>query len=218
MSKHTFIILLLLFISKLSFSQLSVKDSSVAAPMFQISYSVQLPGGDLADRFGFSSGVKFSFIHKTPSNWLFGAEFTYIFGNQIKNKHNILSNIYTSDTTIIDGNGSYAEVYFYERGYNIGFMGGKLFPIWGPNKNSGITIMAGPCFLQHKIRIENPENVAYQIKDDYKKGYDQLTNGIGINEFIGYTYLGNNRIISFVFGFEFTQVFTKCRRDYDFVT
>lgn len=199
-------------------AQVSIKDSTIAAPMFQVNYGIQLPGGDLADRFGWGQNVGLNFFYKTSSNWLFGVNFSYIFGNQVKNEADILSNIYTSDTSIIDGNGTYAEIHMYERGYYIAFMGGKLFPVFGPNNNSGITIMGGANFLQHKIRIENPENTAHQLSKEYLKGYDQLSNGIGFTEYIGYTHLGNNRVISFTVGFEFSQSWTQCRRDYDFVT
>ncbi len=217
MKKIITIIVLLLCIYSAN-AQVSIKDSTVAAPMFQINYGMHIPGGDYADRFGWGQNVGLNFYYKTSSNWLWGANFTYLFGNQVKNEADILSNIYTSDTSIIDGNGAYAEIHLYERGYYVAIMGGKLFPIFGPNNNSGLTIMGGVNFLQHKIRIENPENVAHQLSSEYLKGYDQLSNGIGITESIGYTHLGNNRVTSFTIGFEFTQSWTQCRRDYDFVT
>ena len=47
---------------------------------------------------------------------------------------------------------------------------------------------------------------------------DRLTSGLGISEFIGYLYMGNNRLKSFYAGVEFTQGWTKCRRKYDYNT
>jgi len=217
MKKISLSVFLFLFLFQAK-AQVNVADSVIATPMFQMNYGVQLPGGDLAERFGMGQVTGLNFFYKDRSNWLYGLNFTYVYGNHVKNEADILSNIYTSDTSIIDGNGAYAEIHMYQRGYYISLMGGKLFPVFGPNPNSGITVLGGFSFMQHKIRIENPENVAYQVVGDYVKGYDQLSNGIGLTQYVGYTYLGNNRVTSFSIGFEFTQAWTECRRDYDFVS
>ena len=83
------------------------------------------------------------------------------------------------------------------------------------NKNSGIVIIGSAGLLQHKIRIDGE---APQLQDDYKKGYDRLTNGLAISEFIGYLYLGKKRMLNFYAGFEFTQAWTQNRRSYNFDT
>ena len=51
---------------------------------------------------------------------------------------------------------------------------------------------------------------------DYAKGYDRLTDGISTNEFIGYMYIGNKRLLTFYAGFDFTQAWTRDRRGYNF--
>jgi hypothetical protein len=78
------------------------------------------------------------------------------------------------------------------------------------------TIGAG--LLQHKIRIEVQDNNVPQLDGDYRKGYDRLTNGLALTEFVGYLHCGNNRLINFFAGIELTQAFTKSRRDWDFST
>ena len=193
-----------------------VRDSSVFAPMLYVSYAYQLPGGDLKDRFGGNSNVGGAFQLKLKNNWIFGVDFNYIFGNKIKNSDSLFSGIATKDGYIINSSGEYADVFLYERGFYASARFGKLFPVISPNPNSGPFVMGSVGYLQHKIRIENPGNDAPQILGDYKKGYDKLTSGIGISEFIGYMYMGNRRLISFFAGFEFVQAFTQSRRSYDF--
>ena len=203
-----------------SYSQISIKDSSINTGMFSANYSYDIPLGDLKDRFGDNSTIGGKFSYKTTKNWIFEFQGDFIFGNSIK-EDNIFDSIKTPKTSagyIIDGNGRYAEVHLYERGYKFSLNGGKILPIIGPNKNCGIALIQGFGFIQHKIRIENPDNITPQIKGDYKKGYDRLTNGFAMTQFIGYVHLGNNRLFSFYAGIEFTEAWTRNRRSYNFDT
>jgi hypothetical protein len=201
-----------------SFSQkVNVKDSSVFAPMITVNYAFQLPGGDLAKRFGDNSSIGGSFMIKTKSNYLLGLDGNFIFSGQIK-EDSLFSNISTIDGHIITANGEFADVRTYERGFTTSFKAGKIFPLLGPNPNSGFVFIGSVGLLQHKIRIETPGNTVPELKGDYKKGYDHLTNGLCISEFVGYMYLGNKRLVSFYAGFEFIQAWTQCRRDYNFST
>ena len=90
--------------------------------------------------------------------------------------------------------------------------------MFGVNNNSGLFISGSLGLLQHKIRIENDGNRAPQILNDFKKGYDKLTNGLAVSEFIGYMYIGESQILNFYAGFEFYQAWTQSRRDFDFGT
>lgn len=215
--KKFFIILIFAYILP-AYSQVSIKDSTIFTSMFYATYSYQLPGGDLAKRFGNNSAVGGGFQVKLKSNWLIGAEYNYLFGNKVKDDLSIFSNISTSDGFIIDSRGEYTELILSETGYQISLKAGKILPVFGPNKNSGILLTLQPGFLQHKIKILNPESAAPQINGSYKKGYDEMSNGFSLTEFVGYMYMGNNRLISFYAGFEFTQAFTKNRRPYNFNT
>jgi hypothetical protein len=198
-------------------SQNKLKDTTVFASLFHAAYSYQIPAGDLAKRFGGNSAIGGGFTIKTKGNWLFGAEGNYFFSSNIK-EDSILKHISTHDGYIIDGDGNYAYVHVYERGWNATVKAGKLFPVFGPNPNSGIAITLGLTFLEHKIRIENEGNTAPQLAPEYRRGYDRLTNGIGMTQFIGYMYLGNNKLINFFAGLEFTEAWTKNRRPFNFDT
>ncbi|MEI6747779.1 MAG: hypothetical protein WCM93_01345 [Bacteroidota bacterium] len=197
-------------------AQVNVKDSSIFATMLYPSFAYQIPGGDMKERFGSSASIGPGFMLKTKNNWLLLAEAGFIFGGDVKNEQTILENISTSEGWVIDGNGTYAEIHMYERGFS-GMAGfGKIFSGLGPNPNSGIMLMLKGGYLQHKIRIENPGNAAPQVYGAYKKGYDKLSDGPALSGFVGYMFLGNNRLTSFFAGINFTQAWTRSRRIYDF--
>ena len=201
-----------------SYGQLSVADSSLNIPMFYATYTYQMPGGDMADRFGNNSGIGGGFQWKTNKNWIFGGEFIYLFGNDIKIADQIMNNLKTSEGGIINMAGNFASTHLYERGYYISGRFGKIFPVISPNPNSGIVVMGSIGYFQHKIKIEVTDNSAPQLIGDYKKGYDRLTSGIGISEFIGYMYISDSRLLNFFAGFEFNQAWTNPRRDVNFDT
>jgi hypothetical protein len=213
-------VILFLFISLLSFSERSFaqtnpRDTLGISLVYPV-YSMNLPGGDLKDRFGLSNTIGFGYTYLFKNRWMLAAEINYLFGSTIKNEESILSNIATSDGHIIDQNGVYAALNILERGYSVWLKGGKLLPMGGKNPNSGLLLMAGAGMLQHKYRFEISNNTAPQLRDEYKKGYDHLCNGPGITEYIGYQQIGNDKKINFSAGFEFIQAYTQSRRAYYF--
>ena len=73
--------------------------------------------------------------------------------------------------------------------------------------------------MQHKIRIQDdPESPVASLTNEYKKGYDRLTNGWSLNQFVGYQYFAKNKRINFYAGIESTQGFTQNVRGYNFDT
>jgi hypothetical protein len=199
-------------------AQLNIKDSTIFTPIIYATYSYQFPGGDLAQRFGSNSSIGGGFMFKTRSNWIFGAEGNFLFGQQVKNSDSILWRITTPEGHLIDANGMYADLVYYERGYSFTGQFGKVIPVFSLNPNSGIMIMLGGGYMQNKIRVHNPGNTAPQLLGDYKKGYDRLNAGFIMNASVGYLFLGNTRLLNFYAGFEFTQAWTKGKRDRNFDT
>jgi hypothetical protein len=209
------LLVLLLFCTLLSKAQLGMRDSVIFVPLIQFSYAGQMPGGDLAKRFGYNSNLALNFSVKTRKNWIIGVDFAYIFGNQIK--QSMLDSITTkSEHMVIDINGELADVRFYERGFSCSAWCGKLFSFLGPNPNSGLVVNLGLGFLEHHIKIEDIGNRSPQLAGDLKKGYDKLTNGLAVSEYVGYTYLSSSRFLNFSFGIEFMQAFTQDRRAWDY--
>jgi len=212
--KSTYI-LILFFIVAIAFSQ-KTEDKKHNVIGISVTYAYQIPGGDLADRFGGNSNIGLTAWYKLKSNWIFGFDYTYMFGRNLKDEAStIFDNITTSDGHIIDKYGQFSAVMISERGFYTGLKIGKIIPFTKYNVNSGLLLSFGMGLLQHKIFIENDGNVTPQIIGDYKKAYDKLTNGLALQQFIGYMYIGRSKLTNFFVGFEFTQAFTQSRRDYD---
>lgn len=218
LKKIHFSFLLLILLPGLSFSQASIKDSAIFTPVIYATYSYQFPGGDLAQLFGANSSIGGGVLFKTKSNWLLGAEGNYLFGGTVKISTTLLSSIVSHEGYVIDPNGFFADIYYYERGFNFFGKAGKIIPIFAPNPNSGLTLMAGAGFMQDKIRIHTSDNDVPQITGDYLKGYDRLNNGFAVTGSLGYLYLGNARLLNFYIGFEFIQAWTQSKRKRDFDT
>ncbi|NRB50429.1 MAG: hypothetical protein HRU41_22360 [Saprospiraceae bacterium] len=183
-----------------------------------LSYAVHRPGGDLADRFGnnFSLGLGLDWM-TAKSNWIFGLNANFLFGNSVKS--DVLAGLRTDAGFIIGNNRLPADITLRQRGWLLHAEFGKHFPLNAENPRSGIRITLSPGLFQHRIRIQDdPQQAVPQLLGDYKKGYDRLTNGFSITEFIGYQLLSENKRINFFLGLEFTQAFTQNRRDFDFVT
>lgn len=196
-------------------AQVSVKDSAISMVMIRPSYGIQLPGADLANRFGFNQTVGLATTYKNKLGWMISAEGDFIFGNRIT-EPNLFSMLTTTEGTIIGEDGLYGDIRVFERGYYITLSFGRLFKVLKPNPNCGFIVEGGVGFFQHKIKIQDKKNSVPSLNGDYVKGYDHLTNGLSVREFIGYQYISNHRLVNFYGGVEFLQGFTKNRRDYNY--
>jgi hypothetical protein len=199
-------------------AQLSLKDSSAFAGLISLSYAFQFSGGDLAERYGNNSCIGPSFSIKTKSNWIIGADINFIFGNDVKLYDQIVKSVAPPDGYVIARDGTITDVKMFERGFYTSFKLGKIIPVFSSNPNSGLLIMGSAGYLQHNIRIEVDNNNTPQLMDDYARGYDRLSSGFAISEFIGYIYLSDKKLTNFYAGIEFTQGWTKSMREYNFDT
>ncbi len=188
------------------------------AILFDIFYGAALPGGDLDDRFGNSFDIGGGLEWMTgDQNWIFGVAGGVIFGRKVE--EDVLANLRTPEGQIIGSNAAWANIGIRQRGFHVEARFGKLIPLIKNNTRSGLRLALGLGLLQHKIRLqEDPQSFVPQVIDDYAKGYDRLTNGLMVSEFIGYQHLANNKLVNFYAGIELTQGFTKNRRDWDFPT
>ena len=216
--KSALLITVILLTASSLFAQLNIHDSIIFTPLISATFGYQFPGGDLARQFGSNSSIGGSIMFKTKTNWLFGAEGNFMFGQTVKNSDSLLKIISTEQGFVIDANGYYADMVYYERGFNFFAKFGKVIPLLAPNPNSGFTLVAGAGYIQDKIRIHNPGNTAPQLLGDYKKGYDRLNGGIALTGSVGYMYLSSARLVNFSLAFEFMQAWTKPYRERDFDT
>ncbi len=175
--------------------------------------SLDFPGADMAKRFGISYRLGPSVFYKTKKNWIIGAKADFIFGAKIV-EDSFLANVSSPDGSFIGNDGFRANVPRYERGYLIGLQAGKIINISEKNSDNGILLLTSAGFIQHKILMSTSNVDIAQLKGDYKKGYDRLTNGWFLEQYIGYTYFANDGLINFNIGLDIMAGFTKGRRDF----
>jgi len=182
----------------------------------QFTYNFNVPGADLAKRYYANSAVGAGVYYKTGGNWIFGIEGSYWFGGKLK-EAGIFDQVVDSSGYAIDNNGGFIPVDAQQRGYNFNVKVGKIFPIGRRNKNSGIMVSVGAGYMEHFLRLTNNSLGVAALQGDFRYGYDRLTSGLMLNEFVGWQNLDKRNRINFFIGFEMAQGFTYSRRliDYD---
>ncbi len=208
-------LMLLVVFSQGANGQKSMRDSSIALVMFSPQFKVQLPGAELADRYGWSSSIGAQFTYKTKSNFLIGAEASFIFGTVVK-EDSMLNYLLNSNGNIVDVNGFVGDVVLDQRAFDLQLSFSKYILEVGPNPNCGFYAGLGIGYLQHKIRIRDLADKVPLLQGDYVKGYDRLTGGLAISERLGYRYFANNRRVNFYIELEAMQGLTRGLRSYQF--
>lgn len=218
MKKYIYLILCVLcaqFLSAQTYRQRPVRSENSnkgKAILGNLLFGYHLPGGDLKQRFGpaLSAGVGAEFLAK--NNFILGLEGHFFYGNEVK--EDPLAIIRTPEGDIIGSDRLLASVVLRQRGLYVGGVIGKLLTF---NENrSGIRVTLGAGFSRHKIRVQDDNESVSQLTGDYKKGYDRLSGGLGLQQFIGWQHLSVTRRANWMLGFEFSQGFNNTLRDWDF--
>ena len=207
------ILLIQLVSANILFGQNQERDNGYYLGVF---YGLHWPAGDLVDRFGqnFSLGGSAELIKNLK--WIMAVEGQFIFGNEVK--ENIAGGIVTETGRLISPNYSLAEVDVKERGFQFQVKFGRIHDLWNEKNISGIKWTIAPGWIQHKIRLKDATGNVPFFNDDYVKGYDRLTNGFSLSEFVGYQYLEERGRLNLFIGAELTQAFTKNRRGLSYNT
>ncbi len=205
----------LLSLNSIAQKKTNIKDTLVNARIIGAAYTYQFPAADMAKRFGNGSTIEGSFLFKFGKNWSIGATGSFLFSANI-NEDTLLDALKTTSGNFIGSTGIYSSIVLNQRGYLIQGKFGKIFPAFNSNPNSGIMTLVGAGFMQHKIKIQQLNNDLPQFSRDYVKGYDRLTNGICISQFLGYAHFDPRKLLNFYSGIELTEGFTQNRRDWNF--
>lgn len=207
-----FVFFLLSGISHFVIAQKSIKDSSIHLGLLQVRYLGAIPGENMADRFGYLSSIGIEGGYKLRNNFYVMGGLHIIFGEQVK-EQNILSNIGNAIGLVAADDGTLSDVALQARGILVPVSVGKILPVIpNYNKNAGLYIEIGTQFIQHRVHFRVQGESVAAISGDYRKGYDRLTNGIGIREGIGFRFFDNQGYVNFSIGVELSQNFTQNRR------
>jgi hypothetical protein len=205
--------ILFLLTAKIANAQI---DSAMAVPLVGINFGGQVPMADMAKRFGPNLRAGGSFLYKTKKNWLLGFEANYMFGKNVR--EDVVAPLKTTDGFVVDNEGYPADLRVTERGITVIGLLGKVIPIGGSNPNSGLMVCIGAGYMQHKANLYDAQQKIAAVKGDLKKGYDHLTGGFATHQFIGYLYLGENKLLNFYAGIECYQGYTHSLRKISYTT
>ncbi len=224
MRKVTFIVLLLLQAAALraqdELFDPSNKKGARSGFVLNGNGGFDLPAADMARRFGVSYRLGPALMYKTTSNWLFGAKFDFIIGRDIKEDSlmiNIRDKYQTSSRNLyefINNDGQRIGVPVFERGYAVGLTVGKIFALKPAHPDNGVEVLTTVGFMQHRINIFDKDKSVMSIRQPLIKGYDRLSNGAFVEQYVGYIYFANNKLVNFSLGLDFLAGFTQGRRDY----
>lgn len=219
--KHILKVLWIIFMlgSQLTFAQKAKQGDPPQNPLFLFGfeYGFNFVGGDLSQRFGpnLKLGGSLSFM-PLKKNYHFGLRASYYFGDTVR--QDVLAHLRDANGNILGINYEYAQVKLRQRGYEAFAFFSKVFPTAKSNSRTGFRMDIGAGIYQHWIRLQDDFVTAAQLNDPYDKGYDRMTNGLALTQFLGYQYISLNKRVNFYAGFEFLQAFTQNRRYYDFAT
>jgi hypothetical protein len=205
--------IILIFLSLLGKAQI---DSAMTVPLVGINFGGQIPFGDLVQRFGPNLRAGGSFLLKTKKNWVVGVDAFYMFGKNVK--EDVLTQLKTPQGYITDNEGYPADLRVTERGVGVHLIFGRVFKLRGQNPNSGFIVTCGVGYLQHKINLYDAQRRVAAVYGDLGKGYDRLSGGLSLSQFIGYLYLSENRLLNFYIGFESSQTFASSFRKLNYDT
>jgi hypothetical protein len=174
-----------------------------------------IPGGNMAQDFGPSARIGPSVYYKTASNWMFGFKTDFIFGSII-HIDSFLSNVRDRYGTYLTATGTRIGIGLYERGYIMALEAGKIIPLSESHPDNGILFLSSGGFMQYKVDIYDATSQVPQLRGEYLKGYDRLTNGLSVEEYVAYVYFSKRSVFNFHIGLDALCGFTQDRRSYLF--
>lgn len=207
----------MLLIALNSSAQKNIRDQKIGIPFFSMGYSFATTMGDLSQFTNYQHVLIPEIGYKTHSNFIFSFESRATFGSELLYT-GIEDVVYSEVGHPIDGDGFLKEVQPSHRGYSLNVKFGKLFPVFGPNPNSGLSASIGLGFLQHKINYNYEGTNVPQLEPPYLAGWDQLTNGMCLSQHIGILQFSNRNTFNFRLGIDALQAFTKNRRSFNYAS
>lgn len=191
-----------------------VEDGAFGLFSFNVSYGLQMPLGDLADRFGrmFEIGSDLDYINS--QSYIIGLAGRFSFGDRVN--EDPIQFLRNQEGFIASPGGVNVPVFLRSRAFYLGGHVGKLFQLSSTHKLSNVRATIGAGLLQHRIRLLDESQSLPIVEGDYGKGLDRLSNGLAFRSQLGYQRIDREGFLHFYIGLELAVGFTQSRRDFDF--
>ncbi len=199
-------------------TRVSKTDSAALFVILAPNFTYNIVLADLRKDFGNNLAIGADLGIKLKSNWSIDFGFKYLFGGKVRSS--VIDSVFqhlTTDGFFIASTGvATTELEVEFRGIAFHLQAGRIIPVTKRYQNSGIWIKLGLGVTQHFMNIKNPENTVLSLTPEYKKGYDRLTLGFSLYQFVGYAHMNKRNLFCLYGGVEFTESFAKRQREYDF--
>ena len=179
-------------------------------------FTFQVPGSEMAHRYGVNSNFGMQVGYKFGKNLMVGLEGNFLFGSKIKEGDHLIHNLVVSNL-VIASDGALEEANFSGRGTMARLLFGKSFPFNLDKPSSGLLIQFGAGYMRHRILIDVNNDLTPQFTGDYKGGYDRLTHGLALSQYVGILKLEKGKYVNLSLGLEFIQGITRSARPFDFI-
>lgn len=191
------------------------KFDASSAVLIAPNYTAQFPYGNMKDRFGFNSLFGLHITYKTDRNWLIGGEAAFLYGADVKESY-VITKIATTTNQYISQNNDLIRINPQEQGFIVKLTAGKIIPFHKKYPDAGLLTMTSFGFLYHKIALNVREASLPQFSKVYRQGYDRMTYGPVLSQFIGGVFMMRKKYASGYIGATFDIAFTQGQRNYDF--
>ncbi len=182
---------------------------------FNFRYGIDYPSLDMGERFGQNYSPELG-LQFSKNNIFYGIHGGMMLGPIVK--EDVISNIRDSEGFLISQQEDLAIITMKQRGFILGLHGGTFIPLLEKSGTHGIRLRLGVNVLTHYIIFNNETASTNQLLGQYGKGYDRLSRGFGIEEFIGYEFISISGKAHFFVGINGIQARTKNLRPYNFDT
>lgn len=186
------------------------------AYLVKIGMGYDIPGGDMADRFGSNINFHLGLERLSESNWFISTEFVYRFGSEVK--EDVLANFRLPSGEFLAFDGLTATTFLRMRGASLSLLGGKVIPFTSRNPQSGMKMGLGATYMSHYVRILDENQALPQVMGKYSKVYDRLTRGFGLEAYVGYQYMDLDGNLNLNIGYDFMAAMTSSVRSVNFTT
>lgn len=161
-------------------------------------------------------GFGLDFDYKFKNNFLLTLDGNIFFGSDnLKDRTNRMSNVFTGDSIIVGTNGTDAVVTCHNRGLSLKAGIGYIFALNDKNPNSGILTKVNGGWTQNQTIFMINDVEAPQVTGDYGRLYDHQRRGFMLTESVGYIFMSNHKtLVNIYVAFEVSQCWTKSSRDY----
>ena len=197
-------LLLIVFTLIKSVTVVKAQEETYSNLNLQTSYLYEIPGADLAERYGGNSKFEFKLEYLSTMNYAI-----YVKGGVRINqnvKEDVFAPIRTEEGFVLGVNGFYADIFGRKRGMDAGLGIDKIWPLQKNFLRTGLSL----GYISHWIKVVDDSQSVPQVTGLSGQIYDRFASGMGIEENIQFQY--NIERAAFLIGFQLGQFFTTEHR------